>query len=252
MIRSLKKTQRLAGILATVFFAAALVSAYVLYSLPSDLGLSSGYEGVLTRTYVVVAITLVTGGAALYVSLMGREEIIVYKTKTEETTETSAATAAEAARGGISMDAVAALTPGESIKQLCQQFLQVICDQLEAGQGAYYEAFESEGIRKVRLTAGYALAVGESSEVVYDFGEGLVGQSAAEGRTLYVDDIPEGYIKIVSGLGTASPRYLLIVPVVRGREVKGVIEIASFSAIADEERSFVEQAAALLIEKMPE
>ena len=252
MIRSLKKAHRLSAILAAVFFAAALASAYVLYSLPSDLGLTAGYEGVLTRTYLVVAVTLVTAGAALYLSLMGREEIIVYKTKTEETADMSAATTSEAARGAISLDAVAALTPDDSVKHLYQKFLQVICDQLSAGQGAYYEAFEAESIRKVRLSAGYALAVGESSEVVYDFGEGLVGQSAAEARTLYVDDIPEGYIKIVSGLGTASPRYLLIVPVVRGREVKGVVEIASFSAITDDERKYVEQAAALLIEKMPD
>lgn len=252
MIRSLKKTHRLGAILATVFFAAALICAYVLYSLPSDLGLTSGYEGILTRTYLVVAVTLVTGGAALYVSLMGRDEIIVYKTKTDETTDTSGSASSEGARGAISMDAVASLTAGDTTRQLYQQFLQVICDQLQAGQGAYYEAFESEGIRKVRLTAGYALAVGESSEVVYDFGEGLVGQSAAERRTLYVDDIPEGYIKIVSGLGTASPRYLLIVPVVGGNAVRGVIEIASFSEIVDEERKYVEQAAALLIEKMPD
>jgi methyl-accepting chemotaxis protein len=252
MIRSLKQAHRLGAILAAVFFASALICAYVLYSLPSDLGLTSGYDSVLTRAYVVVAVTLITGGAALYLSLTGRQEIIVYKTKTEDVAETSAAAASEAARGGISLDPVASLTAGDSMKQLYQQFLQIICDQLSAGQGAYYEAFESEGIRKVRLAAGYALAVGESTEVVYDFGEGLVGQSAAEGRTLYVDDIPEGYIKIVSGLGTASPRYLLIVPVGRGREVKGVIEIASFSAIVDEERNYVEQAAALLIEKMPD
>ena len=252
MIRSLKKSHRLGAILATAFFAAALVCAYVLYSLPSDLGLTSGHEGALTRAYLVVAVTLVTGAAALYVSLMGREEIIVYKTKSEDTTDTTAAAASEGTRNAISMDAVAALAPEDSAKQLYARFLQVVCDQLSAGQGAYYEAFESEGIRKVRLAAGYALAVGEGSEVVYDFGEGLVGQSAAEGRTLYVDDIPEGYIKIVSGLGTASPRYLLVVPVVNGGDVKGVIEIATFSAIEDEERTFVEQAAALLIEKMPD
>lgn len=252
MIRSLKKTHRLGAILAAAFFAAALICVYMLYSLPSDLGLTSDHEGTLTRTYLAVALTIVTGGAALYFSLTGREEIIVYKTRNEEATDTSATSASESTQGTISLDAVASLTAGESNRQLYQQFLQVVCDQLSAGQGAYYEAFESEGIRKVRLTAGYALAVGESSDVTYDFGEGLVGQSAAEGRTLYVDDIPEGYIKIVSGLGTASPRYLLIVPVLKGREVKGVIAIASFSAIGQDERTYVEQAAALLIEKMPE
>lgn len=252
MIRFLKKTQRLGAIMATAFFVTAMACAYVLYSLPSDLGLTGGYESVLTRAYLVVALALVVGGGAIYVSLTGREEIIVYKTRTEEARDAAAGAASDGESGAISMDALDSLTAGDSKKQLYQQFLQVICDQLAAGQGAYYEAFESGGIRKVRLAGGYALAVGEGSEVVYDFGEGLVGQAASESRTLYVDDIPEGYIKIISGLGTASPRYLLIVPVGKGRDVRGVIEVASFSNITDDQRTYVEKAAALLTEKMPD
>ena len=70
-------------------------------------------------------------------------------------------------------------------------------------------SLKKEANARVELKAGYALSIGESTVIKYEFGEGLIGQSAASGNTLYVDDVPEGYIKIVSGLGSASPKYLL-------------------------------------------
>ncbi len=78
----------------------------------------------------------------------------------------------------------------------------------------------------------------------------MIGQSAANGSTLYVDDVPEGYIKIVSGLGSASPKYLLIVPIGKDGQVFGVIEIASFTEITEDQRKFVEEAAQLIAEKI--
>jgi methyl-accepting chemotaxis protein len=102
----------------------------------------------------------------------------------------------------------------------------------------------------VELQRGYALAIGESTIISYEFGEGLIGQAAAGGRSLYVDDVPEGYIKIVSGLGSASPKYLLIVPVKNEANVIGVIEIASFTPISEDQRKFTEESAQLIAEKI--
>lgn len=252
MIRSLKNSRQLGPILAIAFLVTAIATAFVLYSLPADLGLTTGYERTLTKVYFTVALTLIVGAAAIYLALIAREEIIVYRTKTADEQEAANQNGDDNQKGTISLDSIRSLMAGESKKALYQNFLQVVCDQLAAGQGALYEAYESEGIRKIRLIAGYALAVGEGSEVTYDFGEGLVGQSAAEGRTLFVDEIPEGYIKIISGLGTASPRYLLIVPVKKGNEVKGVIEIASFKDISEDQRTYVDEAVSVLTEKIPD
>ena len=238
--------------MAMAFFVTAIVTAFVLYSLPADLGLTTGYESTLNTVYVTVALTLIVGAVAIYLALITREEIIVYKTKTADDQEAGNQNGDDNEKGTISVDSIRALTAVESKKALYQNFLQVVCDQLAAGQGALYEAYEAEGIRKIRLIAGYALAVGEGSEVTYDFGEGLVGQSAAEGRTLFVDEIPEGYIKIISGLGTASPRYLLIVPVKKGDVVIGVIEIASFKNISEDQRTYVNEAVSVLTEKIPD
>jgi putative methionine-R-sulfoxide reductase with GAF domain len=130
--------------------------------------------------------------------------------------------------------------------QITKYPIHAICKQLEAGQGAVYIAKEESGIRKVELKAGYALSIGESTVIKYEFGEGLIGQSAAGAKTLYVDEVPEGYVKILSGLGSASPRYLLIVPMKKEEKVIGVVEIASFSPISDNERKFVEESAQLI------
>lgn len=252
MIRVLKNSKQLGPVLAIAFLAAAVATAFVLYSLPAELGLAGGQHRAFTKVYVIVAVTLVVGAAAIYLALITREEIIVYKTRMADEQDVGSQNTAERNKGAISLDAIQSLQMGESKRALYQEFLQLLCDQLEAGQGAFYEAYEAQGIRKVRLVAGYALAIGEGSEVSYDFGEGLVGQSAAEGRTLLVDDIPEGYIKIISGLGTASPRYLFIVPVKKNKEVTGVIEIASFREISEDQRVFVDEAVSVLKDKIPD
>src|SRR6478735_5081187 len=95
-------------------------------------------------------------------------------------------------------------------------------------------------ILPMQVKTGYALSISESATTRYTFGEGLIGQAAANGQLLYLDEIPEGYIKIISGLGSASPRYLLIAPVKNQETVLGILEIASFSPYSADQRKFVE------------
>ena len=128
--------------------------------------------------------------------------------------------------------------------------MQAICKQLDAGQGALYITEEKDGKRTIELKTGYALTIGESTVISYEVGEGLIGQSVASGRTLYIDDVPDGYIKIISGLGSASPRYLLITPLRKNDQVIGAIELASFTAIHDDQRKFVEESAQLIAGKI--
>jgi methyl-accepting chemotaxis protein len=125
-----------------------------------------------------------------------------------------------------------------------------LCRQLEAGQGALYELVRDDQKRFLELRTGYALSIGESALIRFEFGEGLVGQVAATGQTLYVDDVPEGYITILSGLGSSSPRYVLLAPVKSGDQVTGVIEIASFTKTSEDQRRFIQEAANLIGEKL--
>jgi methyl-accepting chemotaxis protein len=57
-------------------------------------------------------------------------------------------------------------------------------------------------------------------------------------------------VKIISGLGSASPQYILIVSIKKADQVVGVIELASFTRINEDQRKFVEEASALIAEKI--
>ena len=235
---------------AAVFFIAVLVSGYMLYSLPTRLMLPAGSGMVIFKAYAVVTIAFLLGGFTIYLALQSRKELIVYKEKTTED-KTVEGESDESQKSTISLESVkGSLAGGATRKDFYQNFMQALCTSLEAGQGALYLVKENGDNKKLSLSAGYALSMSEDDVVDFDLGEGLIGQAASEKKSLYVDDVPEGYIKIVSGLGSSSPRYLFISPVKKDDKVTGVVEIASFKKFSDDQRKFVEEAAHLLADKI--
>jgi putative methionine-R-sulfoxide reductase with GAF domain len=251
MIRAFKDSYRLSLLIAAIFFVSILASGYMLYTLPHNLMLTDGYQSVFAKAYVVVAITFLLGGFALYAALKFQREVIVYRERSIENEEGENSAVVDENKTTINLEGVRTnLNQANSQKDILQAGLHTICKQLEAGQGALYLANEKEGQRKVELKQGYALSISENTSVAFDFGEGLIGQCAVSGQTLYLDDVPEGYIKIISGLGSASPRYLLIVPVKQNEKILGVMEVASFTSISSDQRKFAEEAAQILAEKI--
>ena len=124
--------------------------------------------------------------------------------------------------------------------------LDSVCKKLELGQGAIYKPGESQGVRKVKFHSGYAFSIAESETIEFEFGEGLVGQAAKEGKMLVVDNIPDNYINIVSGLGSASPKHLMVLPVMKGNTLQAVAELASFHNFSKENIKLIEDSFALI------
>ena len=106
-----------------------------------------------------------------------------------------------------------------------QEWLSELCFQLEAAQAALYTA---EG-ETLELKHGYSLIRHSTEPIRYSFGEGIVGRVAAEKTVLRIDELPEGYMTVVSGLGQASPRHLMVFPIKTGDRCIGVLEISSFT-----------------------
>lgn len=250
MISLFTDRYKLTLILATIFIVGIGYSLYSIYSLPIGLHLASGFEPQFTRVYVVVGGTFLLGALTLVYALRYKKEVVVFRDKSLEAS-VAQQDADQSKKSTISLESVIqSLNQAGGEQEVQQLALQAVCKQIDAGQGALYRVIEEGNKRKVELKSGYALTIGESTVIKYEVGEGLIGQAAANGNTLYVDDVPEGYIKIVSGLGSASPKHLLIVPVKNNNHVLGIFELASFSPISEDQRKFVEESAQLLGDKI--
>ncbi len=86
----------------------------------------------------------------------------------------------------------------------------------------------------------------KDSPIQYRIGQSLIGQVAKSKRPIVVDNIPDGYIKISSGLGEASPSSLAVMPILFEDQVLGVVELASFTTFTPIQLAFLEQLAETL------
>jgi HAMP domain-containing protein/CheY-like chemotaxis protein/signal transduction histidine kinase len=93
----------------------------------------------------------------------------------------------------------------------------------------------------LRLLASYAYTEGEQLKTRFRAGEGLVGQAAVEREPILLTDVPPNYVQISSGLGSAAPNNIFVVPVLFEGQVKAVIELASFYRFNETHLNFLGQ-----------
>ena len=93
------------------------------------------------------------------------------------------------------------------------------------------------------LTASYGYQERKTLSKDWRLGEGIVGQAALEKQRLLIANLPEDYIQIVSGLGQARPRNLVVLPILFEHQVKAVIELAAFDPFQAIHLNFLDQLA---------
>src|ERR1700760_338366 len=122
---------------------------------------------------------------------------------------------------------------------------ELIMDELAplvgAQHGTFFLSEAAGGDTQLRLIAGYGLRADKAAPVQYRLGQSLIGQVAKSKRSIVVADLPEGYVKISSGLGEAPPANLAVLPILFEDQVLGVIELASFTSFSPVETDFLEQ-----------
>ena len=129
------------------------------------------------------------------------------------------------------------------LEDLAYDIVSSLVKYIDANQCGYYMV-EGEGDeRYFRLLACYAYDRRKFADQRIEWGDGLVGACALEGVTTHLDHVPDGYLKITSGLGQATPQNLMLVPVRHDATVFGVIELASFKKIEPYVVEFVERVA---------
>ena len=110
-----------------------------------------------------------------------------------------------------------------------------------AQYGAFFLADRDSGQPSLQMVASYGYTPQKKVPTRFAFGEGLVGQTAVERKTIFLAETPTRYIRIASGLGQAQPASLVVLPILFEEEVLGVIELASFDRFSENYRSFLDQ-----------
>ncbi|HET9953845.1 MAG TPA: HAMP domain-containing protein [Polyangiaceae bacterium] len=124
---------------------------------------------------------------------------------------------------------------------VAQQVLSELASVVGAQHGAFYMASKDSGETTLQLFASYAFVERKSASNRFRLGEGLVGQSALEKKRILVTPAPTDYVQITSGLGSAPPISIVVVPVLFESDVKGVIELATFERFTPVQVAFLEQ-----------
>ncbi|GGP41860.1 HAMP domain-containing protein [Streptomyces abikoensis] len=124
---------------------------------------------------------------------------------------------------------------------------------VSAQHGAFFLAMPTEphegesgaDAYELRMLGSYGYSMG-SMPTSFLPGESLIGTAAKEKRTILVENVPPGYLKIASGLGEAPPAHVIVLPVLFEGQVLGVIELASFQPFAQIQKDFLSQIAEMI------
>jgi len=131
----------------------------------------------------------------------------------------------------------------ENVKELCKQLTSKIAQHMKANQIAIYLLEQEDNQVYIELAACYAYERHKHITQRITPGTGLVGQVVLEKNHIYLTELPDGYMKITSGLGSATPNALIVFPLIYNEQVEGVIEIASFKKFQPFEIEFLRKAA---------
>ncbi|MEA2266349.1 MAG: hypothetical protein QOE27_1932, partial [Solirubrobacteraceae bacterium] len=131
------------------------------------------------------------------------------------------------------------------LRTVSQLIMSELTPTVSAQHGAFFLAEAPEGIDsgevRLRLIASYGYTKRAGVPDTFGLGEGLVGQSAVEKKSILITDAPSEYIRISSGLGEAPPANIIVMPLLFEEQLLGVIELASLAPYSEVHRTFLGQ-----------
>ncbi|HOP04277.1 MAG TPA: GAF domain-containing protein [Tenuifilaceae bacterium] len=226
------------GILLLILLSGAITSALIMHNIILQLG------GRISLIPIILILFAIGAGVMLYQKAASNYRQFYKKTeelehlkkaveqarKAEEEKEVAKKSKENQEQTVVDFDAevqsVIPLETFENNEQYIEKLLANVANKFEIVQGIVF--LYNPQKKKFCFSGGYAYF---SEEIPREFSEGetLSGQVAKNKILLNLDNVPEGYITILSGLGKGTPKNLIIAPVLTAQsECIGVIELASF------------------------
>lgn len=132
------------------------------------------------------------------------------------------------------------ISGARSYEALGELFFSEIMPRIGAQYGLFYVITDKAKDKDIlTLRASYAAVEQKVSKKVR-FGEGLIGQCAAEKKPIIVHDVPQDYVSIQAGLGKIPAKVLYLYPVLFEQKVRAIVEIACIEPLGEKEIAFFE------------
>jgi len=133
----------------------------------------------------------------------------------------------------------------DNFNQLCKSVLVTLIKYLNAKLGALYILnTDNSDTQYLELVSDFGLSKEhKSNNMMIPLNSGLIGAAFTNNEIQHLTDIPTDYFRINSGLGNATPKSLLILPLCFEEKVYGIIELASFKELTTIELEFTSKVA---------
>jgi hypothetical protein len=144
---------------------------------------------------------------------------------------------------------ISGIIPGENLvlNEFCEVILRNLADKLQGVQGIFYLLSSIDLIYKPIASYAY---FSNQNPPEFKMGETIPGQAVKDQRILIVQNIPDNYIKVVSGLGNGNPKCILMLPVIHNNKVLGLIEMATFKSIDSVQESALKEISGIIAENI--
>jgi HAMP domain-containing protein/CheY-like chemotaxis protein/signal transduction histidine kinase len=130
----------------------------------------------------------------------------------------------------------------KNLTTVSQLILSELAPVVGAKHGVFYVMDSNGGGEPMlKLTATYAYKERKHLAKQFRVGEGIVGQAAFEKQRILLQNAPDDYITINSGLGESKPMQIVVLPIVFEGQVLAVMELATFMAFTDTYLSLLDQ-----------
>ncbi len=142
---------------------------------------------------------------------------------------------------GLSIMNDASLKNKENLQLLLNAMLKNLIQYLNVSQGCVMLHKRNNDTQEeyFEIDSWFAYDRERLMKKTFTLTEGLVGACYLERQYIYITEIPDGYLRLSSGMGEDKPKALLLVPIMMDTDVLGIIEIGSFQLIEQYKIDFV-------------
>lgn len=135
------------------------------------------------------------------------------------------------------------LRDNSDFEKLAFNVIKELTEYVGAIQGGFFHLEEENTSKFFNLIAFYAYGRKKYADKKVPWGKGLIGTSALERKTIHMDNLPDGYVVVTSGLGQSNPKQIVVCPLIAEDQLFGVLEIASIKEISEDQIKFIEKVA---------